>query len=1253
MPFSRPWVGGSALLAGVAALLLAGASSPAGAATFYVDRANPNCTSSGPNAGTELTPYCTIQTAVNQRGVAGNTIIVRPGIYREQVSLTSGAAGSPLVLQAAGPGVIIDGSDDYTTPAQWTLLSGDVWLASTVTWDPLQVFLDGARTDSSVVDPALLPARSYRWVSGVGLYVNAGGGNPATHQAMIGRRRFGITLPARSFVTVDGFEITRTEDRGVNMSAGCTSITISHNRISFTNKMGIQAVGGSGIVISSNTVSDANDHGISFINGVTASIIEDNETFRNALPTQRASNGIHLFGCPANTIRRNRAHDNQDSGIHIQSGSNDCILYLNRSWNNGDHGYDHLAATGTIHVGDVAYNNSRDGFSVEGISTGTQVHNCIGVNNGVTTSEANLYVDTGSIPGFVSNHNIFWNSGGQPPLKWMTQLYPSLAAYRLVSNQDAQSLEADPKFVNAAIGDFHLLSGSPAIDNANSGAPNWPALDADGLDRVDVPAVANTGIGPVTFADRGAFEFRGTPPHGVIGTPNGNVTIVAGQSVNFTGTGTDPDNNVPLSYAWDFGGGATNSTAEDPGAVVFAATGVYTVTFTVTDGSGFADATPDTRTITVNLGPTAALSVTPSSGNAPLSVTANASGSVPGSAPIVSYRFDFGDGTVVGPQPGATATHVYAAGSWTASVTVTDNLGNAGTASATVVASGGATQTNLVGNPSFETNTTGWIGFQGGSLTRVQGGLDGNFALQITGPFSTASFGVDDSPSWVGSTAGAAVLYRFSAWVRSASHTGNVRIRVREFSGNNNVRQTRETPEIVLSTTWQRLTLDFVTLLAGTRLDFQIIDRPRVQREVFLVDSVSIVRPDLQVNTPPVARLTVTPSSGLAPLAVTADASASTDTESASLPYRFAFGDGTVVGPQPGAVATHTYAAGNWACTVTVTDGGSLTDTTAVPVSATAPPPGTCVNLATNPSFETGIAGWKGVGGTIAQVPGGSAGSFACRVTGPATLSSFYIEDSPRTISSSTAGVLYRFGASVRSELEHVRLKSSIKDYVGGIKIGQLQTPETTLSPSWQRLEIAYTPVQAGSEIYFIVKDSPAAVSESFDLDDVSICGGSPPAPGPIAALVVTPSNGTDPLPVTANASGSTVTGGTIVSYRFDFGDGTVVGPQPGATATHTYAAGNWTCTVTVTDNANRTSTATAPVTVVVPGVNQAPNGVINTPTTAVSILVGQSVNFSATATDPDNNLPLAFLWNFSGASANSSAEDPGSIRSEGRRVGK
>src|SRR6202008_3194870 len=84
-----------------------------------------------------------------------------------------------------------------------------------------------------------------------------------------------------------------------------------------------------------------------------------------------------------------------------------------------------------------------------------------------------------------------------------------------------------------------------------------------------------------------------------IDQPANDVTIEPGASVTFASTGSDADASLPLVYAWSFGGGATNSSVEDPGAVAFANPGTYTVTLTVSDARGGVDATPATRTVTV------------------------------------------------------------------------------------------------------------------------------------------------------------------------------------------------------------------------------------------------------------------------------------------------------------------------------------------------------------------------------------------------------------------------------------------------------------------------------------------------------------------------------------------------------------------------------------------------------------------------------------------------------------------------------
>ena len=80
------------------------------------------------------------------------------------------------------------------------------------------------------------------------------------------------------------------------------------------------------------------------------------------------------------------------------------------------------------------------------------------------------------------------------------------------------------------------------------------------------------------------------------------------------------------------------------------------------------------------------------------------------------------------------------------------------------------------------------------------------------------------------------------------------------------------------------------------------------------------------------------------------------------------------------------------------------------------------------------------------------------------------------------------------------------------------------------------------------------------------------------ARLSVSPSNGTGPLTVTADASRSTGAGRSpILGYSFEFGDGSpVVGPQREASAVHTYTVtGEYVVSVRVEEVEGRTSEAT------------------------------------------------------------------------------
>jgi hypothetical protein len=513
-------------------------AAPSAAVLIYVDGASNSCSTNGPGSASQ--PFCTISAALTAHHGPGDTILVRPATYREQVTVPgSGASGNPLVLLAAGASVVVDGADAFSSATKWTVFAGNVYRAADVTWNALQVFMDGARLTPSTAAPASLPAKSFRWISGQGLYVNAGGGNPGLHQLLVGRRSYGFNMFSKSWVTIDGFDVTHTESRAVHMQTGCSDIVVRRNRVTFANSYGIQTIGGLRIVIEQNVVSDCNFHGIGLTAGADGCTVRDNESFRNADPAVRRANGIHLDGAPNNGLYGNRLHDNQDSGVQFSSGSDGCISYNNRSWKNGDHGFDHFSSAGTFHTNDDAYGNYMDGFSIEGNSPNSSLYNCISVDNGQATARFDLWVNDSSSVGFTSDCNIIWNSSPQQPVKFISTIYPTLATYQNATQQDLLSIQANPRFVNGASGDFRLLAGSPAIDAANSGVANWPATDAVGHARVDDPSTPNAGRGALRYGDRGALEFV-TNQAPVVSAPP-SAAVAAGDTLTLVVTASDPE----------------------------------------------------------------------------------------------------------------------------------------------------------------------------------------------------------------------------------------------------------------------------------------------------------------------------------------------------------------------------------------------------------------------------------------------------------------------------------------------------------------------------------------------------------------------------------------------------------------------------------------------------------------------------------------------------------------------------------------
>ncbi|PYP43188.1 MAG: hypothetical protein DMD43_00075 [Gemmatimonadetes bacterium] len=180
-----------------------------------------------------------------------------------------------------------------------------------------------------------------------------------------------------------------------------------------------------------------------------------------------------------------------------------------------------------------------------------------------------------------------------------------------------------------------------------------------------------------SFTDSGtqACHRAGPPPANQppVANPGGPYSTTTG-TVTFDGRqSSDPDGDLPLTYAWSFGDGATGTGAQP--SHTYAATGSYTVTLTVTDSRG-AHSSPATTTATYtvasNQPPVANPGGPYSTSTGAVQFDGSRSSDPDGNLPL-SYAWNFGDG---GTGSGVQPIHTYLAnGTYTVTLIVTDSRG--------------------------------------------------------------------------------------------------------------------------------------------------------------------------------------------------------------------------------------------------------------------------------------------------------------------------------------------------------------------------------------------------------------------------------------------------------------------------------------------------------------------------------------------------------------------------------------------------
>jgi PKD repeat protein len=264
---------------------------------------------------------------------------------------------------------------------------------------------------------------------------------------------------------------------------------------------------------------------------------------------------------------------------------------------------------------------------------------------GATGSDtANVVVDrrpfaeaNGPYPSLFGNPIAFNSGGSNDPdsgdsltaYEWSARTPPSTGTWNVFSNA------ADPSYTLPTAADYDIQLR--VMDNHNVYS-NYDTTTA--------------------YANR--------PPHA---EANGPYNTIVGQTVTFSSTGTnDPDPGDILTYDWNWGDATAHGSGASP-THAYATGGTKTVTLTVTDNHGATGT--DTATVNVNVPPHAEANG-PYAGSINQVITFSSASSTDPDGSIVSYDWNWGDGTAHG--TGVSPTHPYtSAGTKTVTLTVTDN----------------------------------------------------------------------------------------------------------------------------------------------------------------------------------------------------------------------------------------------------------------------------------------------------------------------------------------------------------------------------------------------------------------------------------------------------------------------------------------------------------------------------------------------------------------------------------------------------
>ena len=340
-------------------------------------------------------------------------------------------------------------------------------------------------------------------------------------------------------------------------------------------------------------------------------------------------------------------------------------------------------------------------------------------------------------------------------------------------------------------------------------------------------------------------------------------------------------------------------------------------------------------------------------------------------------------------------------------------------------------------------------------------------------------------------------------------------------------------------------------------------------------------------NYAPSAQISATPTSGVAPLAVTFSAAGSSDPDGNALTYAWAFGDGAT---GTGVSAAHTYAsAGTYTATVTVSD-GSLTATASTTITVTAANRApTAVVTATPTSGVAPLAVSFSAAGS--SDPDGNALTYSWNFGDGTTGSGLSTTHTYTAAGSYTASVTVSDGSLSAQATAAIQVSAPNRAPVAAITasatsgtapLAVVLNGSGSSDPDGNPLVFTWDfgDGQAGTgAVVGHVYPAAGTYVVGLTVSDGSLTSTATvtitvraPNRAPVAAITASATSGTAPLAVVLDGSGSSDPDGNPLVFTWDFGNGQT---GAGVVVGHVYqAAGTYVVGLTVSDG-SLTATAT------------------------------------------------------------------------------